>query len=79
MKTILNNLQIDTTNVDKDLLAELQKLNQAAKAASLITEPSKFAINHPLDSNIFKDTIKGIDKSLDALDRVVAQAYSAIR
>ena len=71
-KTILT-VQTKNVNVNEKLLSDLQRLNQQSSNIVPAVKASGFAINHPFDSNIFRDAIKDGSKSLDKLDQVVAR------
>lgn len=47
--------------VDKSLLAKLGQLTTTTVVV-IGTKPSDFAINHPLDSNLFRDAIKDVER-----------------
>lgn len=77
MKTLWDKMQINNNSVDKNLLSELQRLNQTTKVEVPNTQASGFTINHPFDSNIFREAMKDSEKAFDDSDSVIA--YSAMR
>lgn len=72
MSSILNEMQRNNINIDEKLLVELQRFNQTNHVVLPSIESPKFTINHPFDSNLFRDAIKDVDKILDESDEVIA-------
>ncbi|HAV4193809.1 hypothetical protein SOI69_01270 [Acinetobacter pittii] len=76
MKTLMGNINPNSAHVNCKLLEELEKLNTINKLDSNI-KPSGFAINHPFDSNIYRDAIKDSERQTKNAEEVIA--YSAYR
>lgn len=61
--------------VDAKLLQTLGKLTTAVKVVEV--RSSGFAINHPLDSNMFREAIKGVDRRQPSIEMMNAVTNSA--
>lgn len=49
-------------HVDEKLLNSLQQIASIAKASPVKVKSSGFAINHPLDSSLFRETIREVNQ-----------------
>lgn len=60
--------------VDKSLLVKLGQLTTTGVIVG--TKPSDFAINHPLDSHLFRDAIKDVERKAPTSAYISALANS---